>query len=268
METNKAALLNVLDALVAHYRLDEHPFISRFATGDFSQEAIRWWAIKMLPGSNRFNQAFLQVTARIEDYRARTLMLRNIYTEHGELNADLAHVALFMRFMRGIGCSRIDAREDGAFTVPELRFKRFETQDNEPLLWSLGRFAAIEAVLPSIFVRYLEGLKKIFPDADDRTLEYFHVHCQLDPTHTDELLEVANWCAHSDDDLTTFRDGASDMLISISDMFSWMNRNVEEEAGAGKLLRSSEADAREKTLMVADRTLYGEDADLYDSIYY
>lgn len=228
-ETQKI-LFKALAEAVKEYELDTHPFIKRFATGCFSQEAIRWWAMKMLPGSNRFNQAFLKVASRMENYRARVVMLGNIYSEHGELNPEKAHVALFMRFMQGINCPRIEVNEDdGAYAIPELRFKRFEFQDDEPVLRSLGRFAAIEVVLPGIFTQYIDGLRTTFPGISDRTIEYFLVHCELDPTHTAELLEVASLYVQSEADIGIFRAGVEDMLRSIGDMFSWMNLHIERE---------------------------------------
>lgn len=240
VEHIKKQLLVALEGAIAEWPLESHPFLKRFSEGGFDQDAIRWWAIKMLPGSNRFNQAFLKVTARVDDYRARTLLLNNVHSEHGELNPDGAHVALFMRFMRGIGCSRIDVHEDdGAFRVPELRFKRFEIQENEPIIWSLGRFAAIECVLPGVFTKYIQGLRTIFPGIDDHTIEYFPIHCVLDPEHTGQLLEVASLYVNSGNDVMTFQDGVRDMLLSMSDMFSWMGRNMAKEAGSDELLRST-----------------------------
>ena len=254
-----------LEGAIAEWPLESHPFLERFSKGGFGQDAIRWWAIKMLPGSNRFNQAFLKVTARVDDYRARILLLNNIYSEHGELNPSGAHVELFMRFMRGIGCSRVDVHEDdGAFRVPELRFKRFEIQDNEPIVWSLGRFAAIECVLPGVFTKYIEGLRKIFPSIDDHTIEYFPIHCILDPEHTDQLLEVASLYVNSDIDVMTFQDGVRDMLLSMSDMFSWMGRNMAHEAGGDEILRST-LPALATVSSKGDSHL--TDADIYDGIY-
>jgi len=261
----KDKLLAALEDAIAEWPLASHPFLMRFSEGGFDQDAIRWWAIKMLPGSNRFNQAFLKVTARVNDYRARILLLNNVYSEHGELNPDGAHVALFMRFMRGIGCSRIDVHEDdGAFRVPELRFKRFEIQDNEPIIWSLGRFAAIECVLPGVFMKYIEGLRKIFPGIDDHTIEYFPIHCVLDPEHTDQLLEVASLYVNCDIDVMTFQDGVRDMLLSMSDMFTWMGRNMAREAGSDELLRST---LRSPTTEPSDGDVHLTDADIYDGIY-
>jgi pyrroloquinoline quinone (PQQ) biosynthesis protein C/2-polyprenyl-3-methyl-5-hydroxy-6-metoxy-1,4-benzoquinol methylase len=265
-EDIKGQLRAALEDAIAEWPLESHPFLQRFSEGGFDQDAIRWWAIKMLPGSNRFNQAFLKVTARVDDYRARILLLNNVYSEHGELNPDGAHVALFMRFMRGIGCSRIDVHEDdGAFRVPELRFKRFEIQDNEPVIWSLGRFAAIECVLPGVFVKYIEGLRKIFPGIDDHTIEYFPIHCVLDPEHTDQLLQVASLYVNSDIDVMTFQDGVRDMLLSMSDMFSWMGRNMAREAGSDELLRSTLPSPA--TELSDDDDVHLTDADIYDGIY-
>ncbi len=261
----KGQLMAALEGAIAEWPLESHPFLERFSKGGFGQDAIRWWAIKMLPGSNRFNQAFLKVTARVDDYRARILLLNNIYSEHGELNPSGAHVELFMRFMRGIGCARVDVHEDdGAFRVPELRFKRFEIQDNEPIVWSLGRFAAIECVLPGVFTKYIEGLRKIFPSIDDHTIEYFPIHCILDPEHTDQLLEVASLYVNSDIDVMTFQDGVRDMLLSMSDMFSWMGRNMAHEAGGDEILRST---LPALATVPSEGDSHLTDADIYDGIY-
>ncbi len=48
--------------------LSLHPFVQRFANGEFSPNAIRQFAIKMLPGSNRFNMAFLKVVSKMDSY--------------------------------------------------------------------------------------------------------------------------------------------------------------------------------------------------------
>jgi pyrroloquinoline-quinone synthase len=261
-------LMVALEEAIAEWPLERHPFLQRFAAGDFEQDAIRWWAIKMLPGSNRFNQAFLKVTARIDDYRTRTLLLNNVHSEHGNLNADEAHVALFMRFMRGIGCSRIDVHEDdGAFRVPELRFKRFEIQDNEPIIWSLGRFAAIERVLPGVFTMYIQGLRKIFPGLDEHTMEYFPIHCELDPEHTDQLLEAASLYVDSEVDVMTFQDGVRDLLVSLSDMFGWMDRNMAGEAGNDDLLRSPLSVTTPTAERLPEHDMQISDAEIYDGIF-
>lgn len=224
-------LHGILLEITSAQDLSLHPFVQRFANGEFSQNAIRRFAIKMLPGSNRFNMAFLKVASKMDSYHARTIMLENAFTEHGELNSDLAHVALFMRFMKGINCSEIDLdADDGAFRIPELRFKKFEVCDDEPVVRSLGRFAAIEQVLPSIFTKYTLGLRKIFPGIDDYTIEYFQIHCHLDPEHTDELIQVAQMYTKSEKDVELFREGVQDMVNSIADMFSWLDSNLEKEA--------------------------------------
>lgn len=268
IEAVQHRLKAALEEAIAEWPLENHSFLERFAAGGFDQDAIRWWAIKMLPGSNRFNQAFLKVTARVDDYRARILLLNNIYSEHGNLNPDEAHVALYIRFMRGIGCSRIDVHEDdGAFRVPELRFKRFEIQDNEPIIWSLGRFAAIECVLPGVFTRYMEGLRKIFPGIDDHTIEYFPIHCELDPEHTDQLLEVAGIYVNSEVDVMTFQDGVRDMLVSMSDMFSWMGRNMAKEAGTDEILQSTLAVSPGQTQEIPRHTGQISDAGIYDGLF-
>lgn len=224
-------LHQILSDITNAQDLSQHPFVQRFSKGDFSQDAIRQFAMKMLPGSNRFNMAFLKVASKMDSYHARTIMLENAFTEHGELNPHKTHVALFIRFMKGINCPKIDINaNDGAFQIPALRFKKFEVCDDEPVVLSLGRFAAIEQVLPGVFTKYIEGIGKIFPGIDDHTIEYFHIHCHLDPEHTDELIQVTEMCIQSEADVELFRQGVQDMVNAIADMFSWMDENLEKEA--------------------------------------
>jgi SAM-dependent methyltransferase/pyrroloquinoline quinone (PQQ) biosynthesis protein C len=265
----KNRLLESLNASITERLVESHPFLEHFAAGAVSEAAIRWWAIKMLRGSSLLDQAFLSVVARIDDYRARFLLLRYVYSEHGNLNPEAGHVALYMRFMRGIGCPCVDVSEDdAAFRAPELRFNRFEIQDNEPLIWSLGRFAAIEAALPGVFTKYLQGLRKVFPGIDDSTIECFRIHCEQDLGHSDTLLQVASLYVRSEDDITTFADGARDLLLSLSDMFYWMERHMTTTVGTEDLVQPAPIRPRSPELRVTDRAIYGQDADLYDAIYY
>jgi SAM-dependent methyltransferase len=61
-----------------------------------------------------------------------------------------------------------------------------------------------------------------------------------------------------------FQDGVRDMLLSMSDMFSWMGRNMAHEAGSDEILRST-LPASETVAPEADSHL--TDADIYDGIY-
>jgi hypothetical protein len=46
-------LHGILQEITSRQDLSLHPFVQRFANGEFSRGAIRQFAVKMLPGSNR-----------------------------------------------------------------------------------------------------------------------------------------------------------------------------------------------------------------------
>ncbi len=219
VETLSAHLKPIAEA----YHLCDHPFMVRFARGGFDADQIRWWAKKMLPGSNRFNQSFLMATAMASDVRDRVILLDNVYSEHGYLKAGQTHVELYMRFMAAIGCKNISVYEDdGSSRIPALAFKRFRIDPSQETLPDvLARFLAIETVLPDLFPQYINGLRNVF-QPDDRAIEYFHIHSELDPEHQADLLTVI--CRHieTDEELNGVKQNFGLIFKQLVDMFDYM----------------------------------------------
>ncbi|MGB7521416.1 MAG: hypothetical protein WA896_17445, partial [Spirulinaceae cyanobacterium] len=50
--SQKQKLNQILNEVVSQHALENHLFVKQFAAGNFSQDAIRKFAMKMLPGSN------------------------------------------------------------------------------------------------------------------------------------------------------------------------------------------------------------------------
>jgi pyrroloquinoline-quinone synthase len=200
-----------------------HPFMLRFSQGGFNAEQIRWWAKKMLPGSNRFNQSFMLAISLASDVQDRVVLLDNAYTEHGCLDPKKAHVELYMRFMRAIGCQNISVHEDdGSDRIPALAFKRFFVDPTETLAPVLARFLAIETVLPDLFPMYIKGLRQTFPGISDEAIEYFHIHSVLDPEHQADLLKVIARNISTDEDLEIVKQNYALLFQQVIDMFDYM----------------------------------------------
>lgn len=222
------ALLTHLNPISANYNLVAHPFMVRFAAGGFNAEQIRWWAKKMLPGSNRFNQSFLLATSMAADVEDRVILLDNVYSEHGSLEAGKAHVQLYMRFMAAIGCKNISVYEDdGSDRIPALAFKRFQVDINESFAGILARFLAIETVLPDLFPQYIKGLRQVFPVNDD-DIEYFHIHSELDPTHQADLLQVIARNTKSETDVEIVKTNFELIFKQLVAMFDYMLVELDE----------------------------------------
>lgn len=223
-------LSDVLKLLSQPYNLCGHPFMIRFSQGGFNAEQIRWWAKKMLPGSNRFNQSFLMAIAMAPDVEDRVVLIDNIYTEHGCLDVKKAHVNLYIRFMQAIGCENISVHEDdGSSRIPALAFKRFHVDPNEPLVGVLARFLAIETVLPDLFPMYIKGLRQTFNGITDHEIEYFHIHSELDPDHQADLLQVIARNIHSDADLETVKHNYQLIFEQIVAMFDYMLLELDQQ---------------------------------------
>jgi pyrroloquinoline quinone (PQQ) biosynthesis protein C len=215
------------------YNLCAHPFMIRFSQGGFNAEQIRWWAKKMLPGSNRFNQSFLMAIAMASDVQDRVVLIDNIYTEHGCLQVEKAHVNLYIRFMQAIGCQNISVNEDdGSGHIPALAFKRFYVDPNEPLAGVLARFLAIETVLPDLFPMYIKGLRTVFNGITDESIEYFHIHSELDPDHQTDLLQVIARNVKNDTDLAIVKQNYGLIFEQIVAMFDYMLLELDQQPWA------------------------------------
>lgn len=216
-------LATQLKPIAQSYSLVAHPFMVRFAQGGFDADQIRWWAKKMLPGSNRFNQSFLLAIAMASDVADRVILLDNVYSEHGKLQPGKAHVELYMRFMDAIGCQNISVHEDdGSSHTPALAFKRFHVDVNEPFAGVLARFLAIETVLPDLFPQYIKGLRMVFAGISDEAIEYFHIHSELDPEHQTDLLQVIARHVQTEADLEIVKQNFGLIFEQLVAMFDYM----------------------------------------------
>ena len=224
-------LFEKINPIREKYNLPDHPFMKKFSGGEYGKNHIRWWAMKMLPGSNRFNTSFLKAMSMIHDYKDRVTLLENAYTEHGELNADEAHVNLYMRFMHAIECPEVSVDlDDGSDKIEALSFKQFKVELDEPVVAVLARFLGIECALPDLVPHYLTGLKKVFPDLSKNDLWYFHVHSELDPTHQAELLEVIGHYIHSEADVKILQDNFHMIYKQMTAMFDYEFENIDKES--------------------------------------
>ncbi|WP_162801005.1 iron-containing redox enzyme family protein [Trinickia caryophylli] len=166
-----------------------------------------------MPASNRFDTSFLRMVSMIPDYRDRIVLLRNSFTEHGDLDPDKAHVNVLARFLHAIDCPEVSIHvEDFSCTIGELSVKRFTVELDEPVVGPLARFLAFETVTPLLFARYYRGLPKIFPKLSARDMEYFLLHIDADPTHEIELLDVIGHHVHGPDDLVVLTNNYELML--------------------------------------------------------
>jgi pyrroloquinoline-quinone synthase len=223
-------LATLLKPTAESYNLCAHPFMIRFAKGGFNAQQIQWWAKKMLPGSNRFNQSFLAAIAMASDVQDRVILIDNIYTEHGCLDPKKAHVELYMHFMRSIGCQNISVNaDDGSSRIPALAFKRFAVDMTEPFVGVLARFLAIESVLPDMFPMYMKGLRQTFPDITDDAIEYFHIHSVLDPEHQKDLLQVIVRNLQVDEDIEIVKQNYALIFQQILAMFDYMLLEMDAE---------------------------------------
>jgi pyrroloquinoline-quinone synthase len=103
----------LIDEILAHYRPDDNPYFLALDNEDFSQEDFIETQIQFYFAVVFFSRPMAAVAAKIPSADQRLEIVRNVWEEHGEGNASLAHGSTFLELLRrlgGITPADVDAR--------------------------------------------------------------------------------------------------------------------------------------------------------------
>jgi pyrroloquinoline quinone (PQQ) biosynthesis protein C len=200
-----------LDAAERHPAVD-HPFLRRFAAGDFSRRRLHAYAINHFPLVEHFTKYLeyllpLLPTRTAEDWRLKSLVAENLYQEYGEAVLGEDHPRLFVRFARSVGIeetlglspSASDEETAAAMLAhpwrlpaPAAFIARHDEMCRGDFLLGLGAIGpGHEWAIPTMFRSFVAGLARygaahgVTPD--DR---YYTTHIDVDVEHGAMLREL------------------------------------------------------------------------------
>lgn len=182
--------MNFFDTL--HEKLDslhllKHPFYQAWNDGTLSLETLKTYAKDYYHHVAAFPRYISSIHSLCPNLQARQTLLGNLVEEEqGPEN----HPELWQRFAEGLGVSRLEMQEaperPGVQNLVEGYFSLTRTD----YATGLGALYAYERQTPEVAKSKIEGLKKHYGICDPSSLQFFEVHTEADPWHTQEVADL------------------------------------------------------------------------------
>ncbi|MBI3754063.1 MAG: iron-containing redox enzyme family protein, partial [Deltaproteobacteria bacterium] len=190
-----------------------HPFLERFSKGGLTVEQVNTFAIHYYQHAKMFSHYIANIIPKIPHEWDRMLMVKNLMDEYGNLNPEKTHPALFRKFLMALGLEKKDWKK--IEPIPEVtNFVDRLTMltRHEPFLIGLGAVGpGVEWVIPAMFTKIVEGLKKSISLKEDE-MEYWTSHIILDVEHGEAATKILTNYLHGEDTEDMVRKGAMKSL--------------------------------------------------------
>ena len=178
-----AKVLEAIDSTVLEMDLLKHPFYQAWSEGALSFESLRSYAIQYYKFVNSFPRYLSAVHSNCDDITVRQFILENLAEEE---NHEKPHPELWINFGKALSLSRKELT-DGE-TNSETK-KALETLmdvcRNGSYLEGSAALYAYESRVPDIAEAKIDGLKKFYGINDEKGLEYFRLHRDVDVLHAE-----------------------------------------------------------------------------------
>ena len=191
----------IADALSAH-RPDDNPYFVALDDGSFSKDDFLETQIQFYFAVIFFSRPMAAVAAKIPDAALRLEVVRNVWEEHGEGNASIAHGATFSELLSrlgGIGQADIARRA----LWPEVRAFNTALVGAAVLdehIVSVGMMGMIERMFVDISARLGRGIVARGWLEESRMIHYA-LHEELDVKHAEDFFAILRptWSARPAD---------------------------------------------------------------------
>ena len=185
--------LKTLDTSLENLNLLKHPFYKMWNEGMLTIDKLQVYATEYYHHVAAFPRYISQIHSLCDDLQSRQVLLRNLVDEEeGEEN----HPELWMRFMEGVGCTKVllQPKLNGTINLVEGYFELVKA--DYPT--GLGALYAYERQTPEVSASKIEGLSKHYGIKDQRALQFFTVHQKADEWHVEELVGLINKMSEAD----------------------------------------------------------------------
>ncbi len=175
-----------IDRVILEYAVSKSEPLQRFAEGGASSKSIVLsLAREFQPFCFEFPLFLAAAISHIRDDKSRLLLVSNLYEEHGNLELDRFHPALFRKFMLGVGVSP-DALELDQGSPGVQAAERVTAICREgPAYRALATLYAIELSFAPICEVIVAGLKHLKLSAEAE--QFWILHSGADVEHAEQL---------------------------------------------------------------------------------
>ncbi len=182
-----------LEERIQKKHLLSHPWYVKWQAGKLTKGELQGYAKEYYHFEKEFPRFISAIHSRCEDLNTRQLLLENLIDEErGHEN----HPELWLRFAEGLGMSREDVKNH--FYSDETQhllsvMRKHTTSAN--LIDGLAALYAYERQQPDVVRQKAEGLKNFYGICDERPVEFFRAHQNVDVYHAEaEVRSLEKLC--------------------------------------------------------------------------
>jgi pyrroloquinoline quinone (PQQ) biosynthesis protein C len=175
-----------IDRVILEYAVSKSQALQRFAEGNSSSKSIALsLAREFQPFCFEFPLFLAAAISHIRDDKSRLLLVSNLYEEHGNLELDRFHPALFRKFMLGVGVEPNALELDQGSPGVQAAERVTAICREGPAYKALATLYAIELSFAPICEVIVAGLKhlKLSPEAE----QFWILHSGADVEHAEQL---------------------------------------------------------------------------------
>ena len=204
--------VDFIDSMVKEKWLADHPFLDRLDRGEITREQVNKICYQMMFYYNNSRRGLGSVMARHMDFHTRYALMENLIDEETEERCGYAaHYVIALDFAEACGYNRAEIEEANTREVlrphPQLEDALLELGgfglDGNPSLALAGAMVGGEGLLPDLYIRMVQGLKKHF-GFTDKELDIFIVHIEGDIQHSNEGRRLARVYAKTPEERMRF----------------------------------------------------------------
>ena len=180
---NNIKLLADIDQEVMERDLLKHPFYQAWSEGALSIESLRGYAVQYYKFVNMFPRMLSAVHSNCEDLVTRQSILENLAEEE---NFEKPHPMLWLNFANALSLSTEDITNSKSLEETEEALEiLMDICRNRHYLAGSAALYAYESRVPEIAGTKIDGLKKYYGISDEKGLEYFTLHKDMDVLHAE-----------------------------------------------------------------------------------
>lgn len=163
-----------------------HPFYQAWNEGKLSKEALVEYSKQYFHHVQNFPQCLsaLHSNCDANDMESRQIIMENLVEEeHGEGN----HPSIWLQYAKGLGISEEEVRSVELNKETKNLTDVFSKMARDGYERGLGSLYAHEFQYHEIADTKKKGLKEFYDIKDEKTLEFFTIHGEVDIWHAEQL---------------------------------------------------------------------------------
>ncbi|MGH2722752.1 MAG: CADD family putative folate metabolism protein [Actinomycetota bacterium] len=188
--------VTTIERAIEERSLLTHPFYTKWVAGTLPIDAIRDYARQYYAFESSFPRFLSAIHSRCQDRATRQMLLDNLWDEeHGREN----HAELWLRFAEGVGVTREEVLAAAPNTATQALVETYRrTATEEAVVAGVAAIHAYERQVPDVATAKIDGLRRHYGVADERTLAFWEIHRALDVAHAEAERRILGDLAASD----------------------------------------------------------------------